>query len=109
MRVRGGLLVTRALLAGLALLVAVLSGCAGSGGGTDVHGSVYMGVGYYDPWYWGPPPPAYYPPPVVGPPPPGGRPPPSDIGGARPTPPIANAPPPRPVAAPRGGGGRGRR
>lgn len=92
----------------LAGIVAVIGGCASPGpGGADVHGSVYVGAGYYDPWYWGP---GYVPPPaVIGPPP--GRP---DRPVERPpqpthpiaTPPSRPTPAPRPAARPRGGGGR---
>jgi len=84
----------------LACVITLFSGCAGSGSG-QVGGSVYVGVGYYDPWYWGP---GYVPPPGgVGPPPPRPehpieRPP-------KPTHPIAPpsrpSPPPRPPASPR--------
>ena len=84
--------------AALLMLWLLLAGCADTGGG-HVHGSVYMGTGYYDPWYWGP---GYVPPPgYIGPPPqrpdrpdrPDHRPP-------KPTPPIAK-PPPRPMPMPR--------
>ena len=89
----------------LGCVVAVIAGCA-STGEVEVGGSVYMGVGYYDPWYWGP---GYYvpPPSTVGPPPSGPveRPP-------RPTHPIATPPPSRPTPMPRpaarSGGGRRR-
>jgi hypothetical protein len=72
----------------LTCAVVLINGCASSGG-ADVHGSIYMGVGYSDPWYWGP---GYVPPPAYIGPPPAHRPP-------RPAHPIA--PPPRPPAAPR--------
>jgi hypothetical protein len=97
---------------------AALSGCANGGGGAQVHGSMYMGVGYYNPWYWGPCCDDVV---VIGPPD-GSRPRPPDGAGSAPRPehPIANPPPapaarpvpaaaaPRPVAMPRGGGGRRR-
>lgn len=93
--------------------VGVLAGCA-SGGSGQVHGSMYMGVGYYDPWYWGP---CCHDTVIVGPPnpsPPGARP-----DGPHVEQPIAKPPPsapaarplpasPRPVATPRAGGGRRR-
>ncbi len=44
-----------------------LSGCESTeGGGAQVSGGVYYGVGFYDPWYYGP---GYYPPAVIAPPP----------------------------------------
>jgi len=105
----------------------LLSGCASDG---EVHGSVYMGVGvgYYDPWYWGgccdndvdidididndidigprPEQPIAKPPsdrPVAKPVPAGPS--------ARPSGPSARPAPaaPRPAATPRGGGGGRRR
>ena len=105
-------------LAGLLCAVAFLGGCANGGGSSQVHGSVYMGVGYSDPWYWGP---CCNDVVVIGPPD-GSRPP--NGSGSRPRPehPIAKPPPstpvarplpaaapPRPVAAPRVGGGARRR
>ena len=45
----------RALLKALCLvsLAIALGACSSSGGGSPtVHGSVYIGFGYYDPWYW---------------------------------------------------------
>ena len=107
----------------------LLSACATSDY-SNVGGSVYMGVGYSDPWYWGP---CCYsvPPGGVGPPP--GRPPDGGAGALRPEHPIASPPggaagaprpehpiakppgaaarpipSPRPAAMPRGGGGRRR-
>jgi hypothetical protein len=106
----GRLSSTDQLLRQVALIsVVVLSGCASNGSG-EVHGSVYMGVGYYDTWGWGAC--CYYgsPPVVVGPPP--AHPP--GAGAPRPENPIASPPPSRPAApAPRpaaraGGGGRRR-
>jgi len=35
-----------------ALLLAASTGCESTGGG-NVTGSVYYGVGFYDPWYYG--------------------------------------------------------
>jgi len=63
------------------------SGCESAGGG-DVHGSMYYGAGFYDPWYYG----HYYDDPdlIVTPPPSRPEPP------ARPTHPIAR-PTPRPM------------
>jgi hypothetical protein len=95
------------------LLLGVSSGCESTEGGGTVSGSVYYGVGFYDPWYYG----GYYDDPdiIVTPPDRPDRPdqPP------RPEHPIAKPPPassPRPTpmpsipstprAAPRGGGGR---
>lgn len=76
------------LFAVFGLLLVAATGCQSSGGGS-VHGSVYYGVGFYDPWYYGS---SYYPPTVVVPPPdrPGNRP--------RPEHPIARpSPAPRPM------------
>jgi hypothetical protein len=88
----------------------MLAGCASNGSSPDVHGSVYVGVGYYNAWGWGPC--CYYagsPPVVVGPPP--SRPDNPGAGAPRPEQPIAK-PPSRPAPAPRpaarGGGGRRR-
>jgi hypothetical protein len=81
-------------LASVLMVLGLFSGCEGGGGGgdVDVHGSVYMGVGIYDPWYYGPgygpgyghggyyPPAAIVCPPRPMPPRPGGG------GGMRPTP-----------------------
>lgn len=69
------------------LLATLAVGCESGGGSTSGSVSMYYGVGYSDPWYYGP---GYYPPPVVVAPPPGSRPPganrpPGDVG-ARPTP-----------------------
>jgi hypothetical protein len=102
-------------------LTTLLGGCASGGGSGDVHGSVYMGVGvgYYDPWYWG----GCCDDDVVVIGPPGGSSPstppsqPPSSAPPRPTHPIAKPPPavarpmpaaPRPTAVPRGGGGRRR-
>ena len=91
---------------GVALL-AGLTGCESSGGGSsNVHGSFYYGVGFYDPWYYG----GYYPPDVVVTPPPRGERP------VRPEQPIARPPTasPRPTPSipstpmPRAMGGRRR-
>ena len=84
------------ILAG-ALLLPAFTGCESTGGGTHVSGSVYYGVGFSDPWYYG----GYYDDVdiVVTPPdrptPPGGSTPPP-----RPTHPIAPAPTPRPTPMP---------
>jgi len=37
----------------LASCAALASGCASDGTGGSVHGSVYYGVGWYDPYYYG--------------------------------------------------------
>ena len=98
----------------LLALAALIAGCANGGGSSQVHGSVYMASGYYDPWYWGP---CCHDSVIIGPPvsPPGGdapRPehpiatPPPSAPAARPLPAAA---PPRPVATPRVGGGGRRR
>jgi hypothetical protein len=92
---RGPLQVTGAL-ASLVLLAACESTGGGSSGGSV---SMYYGVGFNDPWYYGPGYPYYgpYPPPVVVvPPPPGNRP--GDR--PRPEPPIATVPPSRPTTKP---------
>ena len=79
---------------------ALLAGCNSTGSGST-HVSMYGGVGYYDPWGWGP---CCYnvgvvgPPVVVAPRPPGAAPP-------RPSQPMAR-PPAAPRPAARGGGGR---
>jgi len=88
-------------LGGVALLLAA-PGCTSDysgGGNVDVHGSFYVGVGYYDGFYGGP----WYgpPPPVVVTPPPSR--PPGGIGGGG-----GNVPRPTPMPSmpmPRGGGG----
>ncbi len=93
----------------LLLPMGLLTGC-GTGGSTTVHGSVSYGVGWYDPWYYGP---GSYPPDViVTPPPPPERPtapPERPAVGPHPEHPIANPPPARPSIpttprpSPRGG------
>ena len=100
---QGTILPRRLLYAALACAAMFISGCASNGSGS-VHGSVYVGTGYYDSWGWGPC--CYHggPPVVVGPPP-VNRP---DIDRpVRPSQPIANVPSPRPAAR-AGGGGRRR-
>jgi hypothetical protein len=80
-----------------------LAGCA-TGGSAQVSGSVYAGVGYNDPWNWGPC--CYNETVIVGPPdrPSDGRPP------VRPEQPIANPPSsPRPAPMPRPAAGGRRR
>ena len=81
-----------------------LAGCA-TGGSGQVSGSVYAGVGYNDPWGWGPC--CYDQTVIVGPPPDrpsDGRPP------VRPEQPIARPPPaPRPTPMPRPAAGGRRR
>ena len=84
------------LTAMLALTWFVFAGCESTdSGGGSVGGSVYYGVGVYDPWYYG----GYWDDDVdviVTPPDGGHRP------GARPTPPIAKPPTvaPRPTPMP---------
>ena len=86
-------------LAAFGLALAAFTGCESSdSGSTYVSGSVYYGVGFYDPWYYG----GYYDDVdiVVTPPdrpssPPGGTTPPP-----RPTHPIAPTPTPRPTPMP---------
>lgn len=95
------------LLAGCAALA---GGCAtGNGGGADVHGSVYYGVGWYDPYYYG----GGYGGDVIVVPNPPDRPDRPDRPGARPRPtplPSANvAPRPSIPARPRPSGGGRRR
>ena len=104
---------------GFLSLVALLAGCANGGGSSQIHGSMYAGVGYSNPWYWGP---CCNDTVVIGPPPDGSGRPPGGSVGARPEHPIASPPPsapvarplpapaaPRPVATPRAGGGARRR
>jgi hypothetical protein len=86
------------------LALGAFAGCESTdGGGAGVSGSVYYGVGFYDPWYYG----GYYddpdiivtPPPRPerpGPPPRPERPTPPP----RPTHPIAPTPTPRPTPMP---------
>lgn len=101
----------RKVLAALALTFVVFTGCESTDGGGSVSGSMYYGVGFYDPWYYG----GDYDDVdiVVTPPERPDRP----GGGAHPEPPIARpTPAPRPTpmpsipsaprAMPRGGGGR---
>jgi hypothetical protein len=94
------------------LLGAVFLAACATGGSGQVSGSVYAGVGFYDPWYWGP---CCYDEPgvVVGPPPggpPGGRPPPDGRPPVRPEQPIAkHSPSPRPAPMPRPAAGGRRR
>jgi hypothetical protein len=39
--------------AAVLLMLGVFTGCESSGGGGDVHGSIYYGVGFSNPWYYG--------------------------------------------------------
>jgi len=83
------------LMAAVALGLIVFTGCESTdSGSSSVSGSVYYGVGFYDPWYYG----GYYDDAdiVVTPPPSRPEPPP------RPTHPIAppSAPAPRPTPMP---------
>jgi hypothetical protein len=98
---------TLILVATLGLLSVAFTGCesSGGGGGGNVSGSIYYGVGFSDPWYYGP---GYYPPPP--PPPPPDRP----DRPVKPEQPIARpTPSPRPMpsipSTPRMGGGGRRR
>jgi hypothetical protein len=78
------------VLSGLLVLAACVGCGSTDGGGSSVSGSVYYGVGVYDPWYHG----GYWyddPDIIVTPPPRPSEPPP------RPTHPIAPAPAPRPM------------
>jgi hypothetical protein len=95
-------------LAALPLAMAAFTGCESpEGGSANINTSVYYGVGFYDPWYYG----AYYPPGViVAPPPPGNagprpehpiaKPPSVSAPAPRPTPSIPSTP--RPMARPAG-------
>ena len=99
----GGLIVV------LLVSISVFTGCESTDGGGSVNGSVYYGVGFYDPWYYG----GYYddgdivvtppdrPDRPVRPEHPIARPPAST---PRPTPMPSIPSTPRPM--PRGGGGR---
>ena len=102
------LLISIKLIVLLASAVVAFTGCESTGGGGNVSGSVYYGVGFYDPWYYG----GYWydDPDIIVTPPPGG--------GSRPHPehPIAKPPTttPRPMPSmpstprmtPRAGGRR---
>jgi hypothetical protein len=80
-------------VAAIALALVLGPGCASDGGGSShVSGSVYYGVGFYDPWYYGP---GYYPPDIIVTPP-SGRP----ERPVRPEHPIARPPPSRPTPMP---------
>lgn len=100
------------LCAALAVLFANFTGCESTDGGGGVSGSMYYGVGFYDPWYYGGyyddvdivvPPPEQPDRPVPGPHPehPIARPP---AAAPRPTPMPSIPSAPRPM--PRAGGGR---
>ena len=90
----------------MSLAMLAFAGCETTDGGGSVSGSVYYGVGFYDPWYYG----GDYDDVDIIVTPPSGRPEPPP----RPTHPIAPAPAPRPMpsipstprVAPRGGGRR---
>jgi hypothetical protein len=77
------------LVAGLALVLVVFTGCKSTEGGGSASGSVYEGAGLSDPWYYG----GYWDDPDIVVPPPSDRPEPPP----RPTHPIALPP----AAAPR--------
>jgi hypothetical protein len=93
------------LIAALALGLLVSMGCEStdSGGSAEVHGSMYYGVGFYDPWYYGG---GYYPPDVIVTPPPerpidpphvehyNSAPPSGSVSAPRPMPTIPSAPRP---------------
>jgi hypothetical protein len=76
---------------GLALLLAMFTGCESNPGNVSTSVGFYYGTGFYDPWYYGG---GYYPPDCVVTPPER----PDD--GPRPEHPIANPPPDRPTAQP---------
>lgn len=87
------------LMAVLALGLGVFTGCESTdGGSTQVSGSVYYGVGFYDPWYYG----GYYDDVdiIVTPPDRPDRPPGEIAPPPRPTHPIAPAPSPAPRPTP---------
>jgi len=75
----------------LLLSAGLLTGC-GTGGSTTVHGSVSYGVGWYDPWYYGP---GNYPPDVIVTPPPS-----TDRPVAPPERPAVSPHPEHPIAKP---------
>ena len=86
------------LMAVLILGLGVLIGCESTdGGSTQVSGSVYYGVGFYDPWYYG----GYYDDVdiIVTPPDRPDRPP-GEVTPPRPTHPIAPVPSPAPRPTP---------
>lgn len=78
----------RKVFAALVLALIAFPGCESTDSGGSVSGSVYYGVGFYDPWYYG----GYYDDvDIIVTPPDRPEPPP------RPTHPIAPAPAPRPM------------
>ena len=86
------------LMTALMFALAAFTGCESTdGGSTQVSGSVYYGVGVYDPWYYG----GYYDDVdiVVTPPDRPDRPP-GEVTPPRPTHPIAPAPSPAPRPTP---------
>ncbi len=91
------------VIAACSLAFLILPGCASSDSGTpEVNSSMYYGVGFHDPWYYGA---AYYPPDIIVTPParpvdpphvqhPIVTPPPSAAPAPRPLPSIPSAPRP---------------
>ena len=112
-RMRWGFDPVRACAAVLLSCAVLLAGCANGGGSSQVHGSVYMGVGYSNPWYWGPC--CDNDVVVIGPPGGSGSQPRPEHPIAKPLPsapvakPLPAAAPTRPTAMPRGAGGARRR
>jgi hypothetical protein len=83
---------TLAALVALGSTLAFGPGCSSTGSGSStVSGSMYYGVGFADPWFYGS---YYYPPAVIVPPPPPMRPPPIQ------RPPVASPPIVRPTPMP---------
>ena len=83
------------LVAVLALGLVVSTGCESTDSGSaEVHGSMYYGVGFYDPWYYGG---AYYPPDVIVTPPPDRPIDPPHVEHPIATPPSASVPRPTPM------------
>ena len=83
-------------IAALGFTLAVFSGCETTDGG-GVSGSVYYGVGFNDPWYYG----GYYDDPdIIVTPPPVTRPPDGPTPPPRPEHPIARPPAPAPRPTP---------
>jgi|GEM_PF-1729047 hypothetical protein len=85
-------------LAVFALALAAFTGCSSTdgGGGGSVSGSVYYGVGFYDPWYYG----DYYDDVDIVVTPPDTKPPDRPTAPPKPTHPIAPTPSPRPTQTP---------
>lgn len=82
-------------IAVLVLTLGLFTGCESTDGGGNASGSVYYGVGFYDPWYYG----DYHDhDDIIVTPPPGERPPGGT--GAHPEHPIARPPPAAPAPRP---------